>query len=56
MMSEPPLPEKITQLQCSSTNAYLQSQFLQWASESFKYRPHLLTYLQDELEAVMGIA
>ena len=55
MMSSPPLPEKITQLQCASTNTYLQSQFIQWASESLKYKPQLLNYLQDEIEAIIGI-
>ena len=49
-------PEKITQLQCMSTNNYLQSQFMQWIQLSFHYKPNLIALLQDQFEALVAFA
>ena len=54
--SHSPDPERITQLQCGSCNLGLQTQFLQWATQSLKYQPGLLAYIQDEIDMLLGYA
>lgn len=49
MTSNPPLPEKITQLQCFECNQGLQSIFLNWLADSFKFAPNLLARFHHEL-------
>ena len=49
MTSMAALPEKITQLQCFECNQGLQSIFLNWLSDSFKFTPSLLARFHQEL-------
>lgn len=58
MMTASPsaLPEKITQLQCHECNGGLQSIFLNWLSESFRFTPNLLAHIHIELEALLAAA
>lgn len=56
MASQAQPPEKITQLQCNECNEGLQSQFLYWLNDSFKYQPQILSKIHLELEALLGLA